>query len=50
MPYKLSAEVNRYRKRIGIYSTLEEAESVEKKLLAKNKYCKPKINYVPEVA
>jgi len=43
MAYKLSANVNGYRKRIGIYETLEEAEAMEKKLLKKNKYCNPKI-------
>ena len=43
MAYKLSAIVGRYRKRIGIYDTIEEAEEREKELLKINKYCKLKI-------
>jgi len=43
MPYKLSAIVKGYRKRIGIFDRLEDAEAMEKTLLRKNKYCKPKI-------
>jgi hypothetical protein len=43
MSFKLSAEVNRYMKRIGIYETLEEAQAEKAKLLAKNSFCKAKI-------
>ena len=47
MSFKLSAEVNRYMRRIGIYKTLEEAQAEKAKLLGKNPYCKAKIVQVP---
>lgn len=43
MSYKLSAELNRYRQRVGIYETLEMARSKKAEILAKYPYSKPKI-------
>ena len=41
--YKLSAVSGGYRKRIGIYETIEEAKEMAEKIRKKYPYAKPKI-------